>query len=972
MATSVSGYSYDVKKSYNDELNFPGVVFTLGTPYVKVDETAKSCEITTEEQLDNRIKKIEQVIGKETVVPVNTVFKYITNSYDFGINDISNMQLYPEDKNVLPASNISTNFGFTIYNRFFRRFLGDVDPRNAPGASNAIVTNYYSLRPHSEQSDEIEQFIKYNTIDPRDVSGTYEQLFNGVVYSNTRNIEIYGDIMDSSWSTVQNANKCNIPTFYTDANNGDASDGGFITYLGVKRILVKTNKRINFKIRISPVKTWKYHNTILLDSTNTNVCTILEIEDDSVEYKYLYEFNIPEPENAALVTSQALYTNIRGNSNDNVTFRDFYNKNNTQYYKNLERGTLDVNNFIDTKTNVQYTFGAIQTSSEYSLCSFFNNISGLDPANLNDENKLKVYESDDGDYINTIIPLGNEIHSVTTPGLHLFANVFTNYRKHDTSLINDFAQIEIVLNSVQSYEESVSSQVSIKLGNVTLGVFNDLKKNNDTVYGDSSVDGSANIFIAGVSNTSGQTSNKLYPTSMREIFDIYRYFCTTFGLGHGESIDPVNKHQIFGAGYCMATVASTLSQYKKTTIGGDLPYNAKMFSNTDVVDTDVSIIAARTAPATIRIDRSSLKVDGYSVNDLNGYVKNLLSSDKHVISFDISAPDGTSSQGLPYGEIVFSVKTYDINNFDNLNFDACNYVNLPTVKYKTADNQYVSYLLKINACYLLDYLTPVAGPRPSMDSSIYVAGAMRPINDEYTYYKLSPGKTASITIIIPQITSADIGSDLARVFDVCIAVDDCANSNFPWGDYDVFNSGTSSKIFLSRLSNDDIIDNTDVVGYSEAGGIGTMFIQEGIKKSEDVPFLFDDAEAGQDKDIINVGDELPSEPLDQAMKLALNYRDLSIKVMPYTLVNYINTYSGAGTIESTGEMKDEYKPYLYDWHVNDGLCLDKDTFVIDLYETSSKCEDTRYWGTYKSTMSFIKSTLYERLDKMNPFEPIVP
>ena len=32
MATSVPGYSYDVNRSVNDELNFPGVVFTLGTP----------------------------------------------------------------------------------------------------------------------------------------------------------------------------------------------------------------------------------------------------------------------------------------------------------------------------------------------------------------------------------------------------------------------------------------------------------------------------------------------------------------------------------------------------------------------------------------------------------------------------------------------------------------------------------------------------------------------------------------------------------------------------------------------------------------------------------------------------------------------------------------------------------------------------------------------------------------------------
>ena len=969
MATSVPGYSYDVKKSYEDELNFPGVVFTLDTPYVKVDETTKSCEITTEEQIDGKhddgIKKVEQIIGKETVVPVNTVFKYITNSYDFGIDSMPRFA----GENVLPTSNTSTNFGFTIYDKFFKRFLGDVDPRNAPGTSNAIITNYYSLRPHSEESGEIEHFIKYETEEPLTVTGTYTRLFNGVVYNTTGNIEIYGDPINSSWSIVQNAEKYSIPMFYTDANNGEANTGGFITYLGVKKIYMRTNKRINFKIRISPVRTWKYHNTILLDSANTNVCTILEIADDSVEYKYMYEFKIPEPENAALVTARTLYNKIRGNSHDNVTFRDFYNKNTTQYYKNLENGTADVNNFIDTTNNVQYTLGAIKTSSEYSSHLFFNNISGLDPANLNDENKLKVYESGDGDYINTIIPLGNEIHSVTTPGLHLFANVFTNYRKHDTSLTEDFAQIEIVLNSVQSYEESVNSQVSIKLDNVILGVFNDLQKNKETIYGDASVDGSANIFIAGVANLSGQSSNKLYPTSTREILDIYHYFLTTFGINQDEILDPVNKHQIFSAGYCMATIASTLSQYKKNTIGGDLPYNAKMFSNTDVVGNGVSVTAARTAPASIKIDQTSLKIDGYSVNDLNGYVRNLLSSDKHVISFDISAPNGISSEGLPYGEIVFGIKTYDINNFDNLNFDACNYVNLPTVKYKTADNQYVSYLLKINACYLLDYLTPVVGPRPSMDSSIYVTGAARPVNDEYTYYKLSPGETASITIIIPQITSTDIGSDLARVFDICIAVDDRANSNFPWEDYDIFNSKTSSKIFLSGISNDDIIDKTDVVGYSEAGGIGTMFIQEGIKKSEDVPFLFDSDETEQD--IINVGDELPSEPLDQAMKLALNYRDLSIKVMPYTLVNYINTYSGAGTIESTGEMKDKYKSYLYDWHVNDGLCLDKDTFVIDLYETSSKCTDTRYWGTYKSTMSFIKSTLYERLDKMNPFEPIV-
>lgn len=962
MATSVPGYSYDVNRSVNDELNFPGVVFTLDTPYVKVDETAKSCEITTEEEYNtntpnnNATKKINQVIGEEIVIPLNAVFKYIVNSYDFGIYNTP-----PVVSSAFPVNSLST-YGSCVFSHFFRRYLGDVNPY-----MNTItrdITDYaYLLNPTN-------QFISVNSADIGVASGKFLSTFNGVAMVNS---------VSSDGQTINGYELS--PIFYTDSpspapqgsvgsdnHNPNNINNLFSSYLAIKSISITSDKPIKFKIRITPTNTLKTHNTIICD------CNI-----DETQINTPVKFEIQDPTQAVLATSSALYAVTRGyttsasQQSDTVTFRNFYKSNNVNYYINLDSGSdHDVNNYmIDGQLISHGTNKGTNVPGEHI---FFYDI--CNPSDLPDDKKLMTYYTGDGDHLNTIIPLGTNIHDVVdNSGLHLFANVLTYDTSKSAIAPNRFAKVEIVLNAVNSYEESVAATANINVTNVELSVYNDIKTydssgNTHIDYGSTS-EPNINILVAGGTYSVTDDSIKNYPTSIASIALMYRIFGKTlynFESSEYYSNKTVKEFPIFGAGYAAAKISSTFAKIGRI-VKGDIPYNTNMVKNINIVGNGVSILPCVTADPLIKIDQTSLTIDGYSITDLNGYVKNVLSSDKHTIKFNVKAVTGKNPAGLAYGDLVLGVKIYNINELNNSSFNLGKYINLPTVKYETVDNQYVSYLLKINSNYIQSAFSEYTSKANISDIEVTGDASLLTTQVGVKYYTLKHGKTATITLSLSNITDTnEITRYIARIFDVCLIVNKLDDVDIEHPDYSYFDGTNARRFFLSSLSNDNIIDKTDVVGYSEAGGIGTMFIQEGIKKSEDVPFLFDFGETEQD--IINVGDELPSEPLDQAMKLALNYRDLSIKVMPYTLVNYINTYSGAGTIESTGEMKDEYKPYLYDWHVNDGLCLDKDTFVIDLYETSSKCEDTRYWGTYKSTMSFIKSTLYERLDKMNPFVPI--
>lgn len=968
MATSVPGYSYDVNRSVNDELNFPGVVFTLGTPYVKVDETAKSCEITTEEEYNTNTpnihvtKKINQVIGKETVIPINAVFKYIVNSYDFGIQENPYFfEDYDDYSKAFPSneefSNDGKNYGFNVYSYFFRRYMGDYNAKSENYNNNKINTpNYAALLYPDDMFIDTTNFSGI-AADEYLIEGKYLDLFNGVVYGISDitcegQFDKINNVLTASKTTISFINN-NYgvrpdPIMFTDAPNNF-----FTTYLGIKSITLISDKPIKFRIEIPGINTLDTHNGFTK-----------EFEITSSNVNKPFTVNIDNPAQAVLIDSSTLYTVIRGNyDTDSVTFRNFYKTNNyNNQYATLENSAdIDVNNYKES--NVIYTYGAAQNYTDYSNVKFFDTI--LDPAEIAENKQMLQYYTGDGGLQNVLFPLGNNIHKKTKGvGTHLFANVFT-FDMNKYSPNNHIAKIKIIVSGPKSYEESLETQANINITDIKLSIYNDIVKGNDKLYGTTD-DASINILIAGsnyntdIPDTSEDLSTYQWPTGINTIAAIFATFKQT--VYNGDSFAILPKHGMLGAGYCMAKVGTTLSQFINSTdinsIDGDIPYNARMVNNISVVGNGVSILPCATADPLIKIDQTSLTIDGYSVTDLNGYVKNVLSSDKHTIKFNITAATGVDSSGLAHGDLVFGVKVYNINELNNSSFNMGKYINLPTVKYKTTDNQYVSYLLKINSNYIQ---TTLADHNAIVDiSDIEVSGDTNLLTTQASikYYTLKHDKTATITLSLSNITDVDeITKYIARVFDVCLIVNKLDGVDIEHPDTN------ARRFFLSGLSNDDIIDNTDVVGYSEAGGIGTMFIQEGIKKSEDVPFLFDSIEAGQD--IINVGDELPSEPLSQAMKLALNYRDLSIKVMPYTLVNYINTYSGAGTIASTGEMKDEYKPYLYDWHVNDGLCLDKNTFVIDLYATSPKCTDTRYWGTYKSTMSFITSTLYERLDKMN-------
>lgn len=980
MATSVPGYSYDVNRSVNDELNFPGVVFTLGTPYVKVDETTKSCEITTKEEYNtstpnsNATKKINQVIGEETVIPINVVFKYIVNSYDFGIQE--NPYFYGEYSRSFPSdkefSNNGKNYGFNVYSYFFRRFMGDYNAK-ANNSNRAINTPNYASLLHPES-----RFISIDddgVLNSYIIAGKYLDLFNGVAHGISSimcegEFDRINNVLAASKTTIffinnnyDNYGVRSNPIMFTDAPNNF-----FTSYLGIKSITLISDKPIKFRIEIPGINTLNAHNGFTK-----------EFEITSSNVNKPFTININNPAQAVLIGSSTLYTVIRGNYDaDPVTFRNFYKTNNyNNQYATLENDTdIDVNNY--KSSNVIYTYGAAQSDTDYNNVKFFNTV--LDPAGIAEDKQMLQYFTGDGDLQNVLFPLGNNIHKKTNGvGTHLFANVFTfDMNKYFPN--NHIAKIKIIVSGPKSYEESLETQANINITDIKLAVYNDIVKGNDKLYGITD-DASINILIAGSSyhadipDTNTDLSAYKWPTGINTIATIFAAFKQI--LYNGDQSTDLPKHGILGAGYCMAKVGTTLSQFINTTdvnhIDSDIPYNARMVNNVNVVGNGVSILPCITADPLIKIDQTSLTIDGYSVTDLNGYVKNVLSSDKHTIQFNVKAATGKNPAGLVYGDIVLGVKVYNINELDNSSFNDGKYINLPTIKYETVDNQYVSYLLKINSNYIQSAFSEYSSNANISDIKVTRDASLLTTQVGVKYYTLKHDKTATITLSLSNITDTDeITRYIARIFDVCLIVNKLDDVDIEHPDYSYFDGTNARRFFLSGLSNDDIIDNTDVVGYSEAGGIGTMFIQEGIKKSEDVPFLFDSVDTGQDQDIINVGDELPSEPLDQAMKLALNYRDLSIKVMPYTLVNYINTYSGAGTIESTGEMKDEYKPYLYDWHVNDGLCLDKDTFVIDLYETSSKCTDTRYWGTYKSTMSFIKSTLYERLDKMNPFEPIVP
>lgn len=969
MATSVSGYSYDVNRSVNDELNFPGVVFTLGTPYVKVDETTKSCEITTEESYKSNIpdnnnvtKKINQVIGQETVIPINAVFKYIVNSYDFGIYNT------PPAVSLMFTKDSLSVYGSCVFSHFFRRYLGDIDSYISRGVTKGITNYPYITNPES-------QFI----IKHADgfTSGNFLSTFNLVANIGS---------VSSDGQTI--SGKKLGRAFYTDSpapapqgingsdnHNPNNKNNLFSSYLAIKSITVVSNKAINFKIRIVPTDTLKSHNTIIRD------CNI-----DDAHVNIPVKFDIQDPTQAVLTTSAALYAVTRGyttsstTQSDSVTFRNFYKSDDKNYYTKLDyQSNLDVNNYLVNGKLISY--GTNNGTATSDSQSFFYDI--CNPSSLTDDKKLMIHYTSDRNPLNTIIPMGSNIHDlVDNSGLHLFANVLTyDASKSAIAFVsNKFAKIEFVFNSVNSYEESVDSSVNINITDIELSVYNDIKtydvSGNEHIEYASTSDPDINILVSGSKYSTIDDSIKDFPTSIAAIAKIYKLFgqqLYNLQYDQGEYVynKTVKDFPVYGAGYTAATISSTFakSNVSGNSVRGDIPYNMNMVNNTNIVGHGVSILPCATADPLIKINQTSLTIDGYSITDLNGYVKNVLSPDKHTIKFNITAAIGANSSGLAYGNLVFGVKVYNINELDNSSFDMGKYINLSTVKYETIDNQYVSYLLRINSNYIQ---TVLAGYNAIVNiSDIEVSGDASLLTTQVgvKYYTLKHGKTATITLSLSNITDTnEITRYIARVFDVCLIVNKLDDVDIEHPDYSYFDNKNAHRFFLSGLSNDDIIDKTDVVGYSEAGGIGTMFIQEGIKKSEDVPFLFDSDETEQD--IINVGDELPSEPLDQAMKLALNYRDLSIKVMPYTLVNYINRYSGAGTIESTGEMKDEYKPYLYDWHVNDGLCLDKDTFVIDLYETSSKCEDTRYWGTYKSTMSFIKSTLYERLDKMNPFVPI--
>lgn len=974
MATSVPGYSYNVNRSVNDELNFPGVVFTLGTPYVKVNETAKSCEITTK----TRTNSVYQVIGQKTIIPVNTVFKYIANSYDFGTYNAR--QTATMSTSTFLPTNTSGKFGYYIYDLYLRRYLGDIIPSKVSSGRDVNLSNYYLFSTDAKGT-----FVSTNMVEGSLITGTYNSLFNGVAknISITSTVE-YIDVKNPNATDESNAmvevmqcgteitrgTRVTYPTFYSDSVNSI----DFSAYLGIKSITIQSTKDINPSIYITPANiTGSINNSIVLTDFNKTTNT------DNITYK----FTVPNPEKIALVSAAKLRDNVLGkfassaNETNPVTYKNFYDFNvynpntggmTTIKYNNLDASTLRDVNLYDPLAGISYghvTYGSPTSYDDSSNNVFF----ALNYETLAEDKQMQTYYSQGGEYINTIIPLGKNIHSKSNgPGLHLFANIFTNYTSQDSTMNNafgkDFANIEIQLESPVSYEDSIDKQTTVNIVNIELGVY--YIDNRDRV----------NIYVAGSKRTAQEDGASSKPSDMNEIRVAYnRFDSLKFNFAEsvpGFTLDDVAvgyaANEINEAGYCMANVSSTFYQNDgKTT--GDIPYNKNICKNVQIVGDGVTTLACKTAKPLIKIDKSSLTIDGYSVMDLNGYVKNVLSSDKHIIKFNITAADGIDeSTNMPYGDVILGVKPYDISDFNNASFNDGKYLNLPTVKYETSDKQYVSYLLKINSNYIQDTLIQYNTKANISNISITGSATYVTEQDNVNYYKLERGKSATIAVSISNINTDDLYSNIARVFDICVIVNKYEDYDPDDPDYTIDNI-LACKFFLSGISNDDIIDKTDVVGYSEAGGIGTMFIQEGIKKSEDVPFLFDSDETEQD--IINVGDELPSEPLDQAMKLALNYRDLSIKVMPYTLVNYINTYSGAGTIESTGEMKDKYKPYLYDWHVNDGLCLDKDTFVIDLYETSSKCTDTRYWGTYKSTMSFIKSTLYERLDKMNPFEPIV-
>ena len=918
-------YTYNPNSTIEQDLKFPGVMFTLGSPVIHRDGSneSPSCTVSTTGMTEKEYKLNESI-----TIPVNMVFNYISNAYDFGKIDLGHVNgVFPNDDHIKKM----------YYSYALRRYIGDIYGMTShPGVSGYGYTNYYDAYKNGSNAS---------------TSGslTLTEIINGVYEDR---VSLFSDIT--------------VP-------------GAYQTFLNIKSITFSTDVPLNFTVKITPA--------ITAGNTNpTEITRRVNTTSSNLHVTANLSYN-----NCALVTASTLYDRL---NNGNTYYKNhsyFYSKSNDNSDNTLYNSLVSVSNYYDInyykKNYTQYTDGVNSSSSNNF---FFSNLL-TDPTNIPYNKRIITSgHSSSGGSGMCVIPLSNEFQSKTyrnkiKPSIHLFANTFTITRPAIDYEDNTFAKIEIVIDGVSGYEESVHKEGTINIENIELDVRSiSLASKKDIEPNEAK----ASVLIIG---SYGDVSGEDKKTSLYYLRELYSQ-ASTF-LEHNpdylnNDLDPRTL------GYGMATISSTLQDINEVQSEYELPFNSNMYKNVTILGNGVKLTRMKTADPTIWIDHNSLKIDGYAPKDLNGFVKNTLSSNKHTISFKISYPTESvdTISGLPYPDVIFGVKLY--NSYDTAGTNSSipihgRYVSLPTDVRITNDNQSVSYLLNIDSSYINKSYNTLNGSSkyPAVKIDPHSPGITVAINDiEMTrlfnsndrwhdgenidYYILKRGSSASVTIYLSDVKDIDIATKhLARVFDIGITA---VNAEYKEDQIDSLGHQTRPKeeekyrYYTSQISSDELSYNGNI---NPVGGFGTMFIQEGLPKNTETPYSFYDSiitDPSTPIDIVNVGDEIAKSPtntpIPESQKLVLNSRDLSIVTLPPALVNYINegSVNQLGTFQNTHKMKEEYytKHYIYEYDDVDGLCLTDDMLLIDF-------SGGQNIGTYKCTASFLAEGVSGTLDNMH-------
>ena len=533
-----------------------------------------------------------------------------------------------------------------------------------------------------------------------------------------------------------------------------------------------------------------------------------------------------------------------------------------QYFKYCDFGdfssvALNYDNFTVHDTSIHAN--ACSSSSNYH--SFFKHCT------LSTFSKSKLFtnamSNEISDVDNIIIPYQLENDSSIwkstsksyeyKSGVHIFGTMRRIKNLIDLTILDD--NISKILNA------------KFDIKDVKFTVNNDYNKNYSKGYK-----------IAGSRSDSSDSNETMYPSvTSIGLLSVIETACDAIKSGE---IDDVNTIEVNDVSV-------------RTTICGDSSaYNSNIVTGTPrYIKTEATFYT--TAKPKISYVKGSLKIDGFSSDDLNGYMNLCLNSESHVISLEIK-----NDTGMP---IMVRPCIFNINNegvFVNDSSEADSSYNYNTSSSSDAGFSTVQFNPKI-------YANSVDGFKETYVVRIASYDLMNRMLINYNHdsdgledWKSNIFAKAKINKDFKSII--DYNSDPLTIDNMEgfyeIGTNDTENINIQITNNEsyksaIFGIGVESYIYISDQY--DYTDDMKIIKMFNNLSDFPAFIQTGSITNEPIKYMFNtEGEEGLANSIINISDEIKNwgadmddDQLEVAARIIVDTKTCNIKWMPWQIVD---------------------------------------------------------------------------------------